>query len=109
MTIKSFLFGEDLVHWKIKVGASAPQVCQEDVPDGWARRRVGGEAYMYYDAANYCPQEFNILASRLTGIQVFGNVFIISKTEIDFPLQCQRAPALPDKFHLVRPENPCEQ
>lgn len=108
MTIKSFLFGEDLVHWEIDYDATAPQVSLEEVPAGWERRQVG-EVYMYFDASNYRPQEFNEVASRFSGLQVFGKCLFISRSETDFPQQCQHAPALPDKFRLVRPENPCAQ
>ena len=106
--MKSFLFGEDLVHWKIEYDAESPSICNEDeLFDDWFRVSLPDGLYMYHDATQYCPEKFNELATRLSGMQVFGTAYFITQT--DFLSRCQHAPALPDKFRLQRPTYPCTQ
>ena len=111
MTIKSFLFGEDLVHWQIACDAQEPTrvLPSVDISDEWIRAKLAPDVYMYYDAANYCPREFNRLASQVSDMQIFGTALFITHPQADFVLQCQRAPALPDRYRLERPEIPCSQ
>lgn len=109
--VKSFLFGEDLDRWKIDAGAQYPTPLQveEEVDYSQFYRVTIEGSYMYHDASRYDPSEFNELATRVSGMQIFGTAFIISRRETDFLKQCQRAPALPVSFRLKRPTYPCSQ
>ena len=109
MTLKSFLFGEDLVHWKIPFDCADPLICcSEDMPNDWIRVKLN-DVDLYYDPANYRPQEFNVLATRLSGMQIFGSAFIITMPQTDFLSRCAHAPELPGKFRLTRLGHPKDQ
>lgn len=110
--VKSFLFGEDLVHWQINADSQSPfPVAHPDCINYNAYHRVQIEdnAYLYYDATNYQPQDFNQLATRISDMQVFGTAFIITRKETDFLAQCRHAPELPESFRLQHPAYPCTQ
>lgn len=64
--------------------------------------------YLWFDPLSYNPREFNTKAYAATGIQVFGTVFIASRSKT-LEQQLRRDQELPDKYRLERQVIPCSQ